>query len=96
MGQAFRMSANAVKNQQNEMGRYFRRIKARDGYAQAVVATAHKIATIFYTMIKNQLEYNGNLVGCDEKTILEKKLRRTQQQLDRLKMRQDELDKQPA
>lgn len=91
MGQAFRMSANAVSKEQNEMGRYFRRIQAREGYAQAIVATAHKIATVFYTMIKNKVEYNPALVGCDEKTILERKLKRTQKQLERLNKRNEEL-----
>ncbi len=93
MGQAFRMAANAVSKQQNEMGLYFRRIQAREGYAQAIVATAHKIANIFYTMIKKKVEYNPALVGCDEKTILERKLRRTQKQLEKLNKRKKDLEK---
>ena len=93
MGQAFRMAANAVSKQQNEMGLYFRRIQAREGYAQAIVATAHKIANIFYTMIKNKVEYNPEFVGCDEKTILERKLRRTQKQLEKLNKRKKDLEK---
>lgn len=84
MGQAFRMSGNACAKQHNELGNYFRRIQARHGYAQAIVATAHKIAIIFYTIVKNNTPYNPNLVGDDEKTILERKLKRTQKQLDKL------------
>jgi len=78
------MSGNACSKQHNELGNYFRRIQARDGYAQAIVATAHKIAIIFYTMVRNKTQYNPYLVGDDEKTILERKLKRTQKQLDRL------------
>ena len=84
MGQAFRMSGNACAKQHNELGNYFRRIQARHGYAQAIVATAHKIAIIFYTIVKNNTPYNPNLVGDDEKTILERKLKRTLKQLDKL------------
>ena len=34
---------------------------AKGSEAAATTATAHKIATIFYAMVKNQVEYNGTL-----------------------------------
>jgi transposase len=40
------------------MGNYLRRMKAKLGPAAATTATAHKIAIIFYTMVKNQVEYD--------------------------------------
>ena len=33
-------------------------MKAKLGPAAATTATAHKIAVIFYTMVKNQVEYD--------------------------------------
>jgi hypothetical protein len=43
------------------MGDYLRRMKAKLGPAAATTATAHKIAIIFYTMVKKQLEYDASL-----------------------------------
>ncbi len=87
VGQVFRMCANAVKDEKSEMGIYFRRIKARSGSAQAIVATAHKIARIFYTMIKNRQEYNPRLTGCDEKELLLRKIERAKKALFKLDQR---------
>ena len=39
----------------------------------AIVATAHIMARIIYTMVKPQKEYNPKLVGCNEKELLERK-----------------------
>ena len=87
VGQVFRMCANAVKDEKTEMGIYFRRIKARNGSAQAIVATAHKIARIFYTMIKNRQEYNPEMVGCDEKELLIRKIAKARKALSKLDQR---------
>ena len=43
------------------MGHYLRRMKAKLGPAGATTATAHKIAIIFYTMVKKQVEYDASL-----------------------------------
>ena len=87
VGQVFRMCANAVKDEKTEMGNYFRRIKARSGSAQAIVATAHKIARVFYTMIKNRQEYNQRLIGCEEKELLLRKIERAKKALYKLDQR---------
>ena len=36
-------------------------MKAKLGPKAATMATAHKIAVIFYTMVKNQVEYDQTL-----------------------------------
>lgn len=51
-GQAFRLAARAVSRSDNALGAFYRRMKARMGPKQAIVATAHKIARIFYHMLK--------------------------------------------
>jgi hypothetical protein len=43
------------------LGNYLRRMKAKLGPQAATMATAHKIAVIFYTMIKNQVEYDETI-----------------------------------
>jgi len=84
VGQIFRLCANALKDAKNPMGYYFRRIKSRGGHMQAIVATAHKIARIFFVMVKNKCAYDETKVGLDEKELLTMKIKRTQRALDRL------------
>ena len=36
-------------------------MKARLGPSPAITATAHKIAVIFYTIVKNQVEYDETI-----------------------------------
>ncbi len=54
---AFRMSAYGLFNSKSALGAYFRRQRARLGAPKAITATAHKLARIFYSMIKNGTEY---------------------------------------
>jgi len=51
---------------------------------QAIVATAHKMARIFYVMVRNKCAYDETKVGLDEKEFLTMKIQRTQRALDRL------------
>jgi transposase len=55
--QAFRMAAQAVRHCDCALGAFYRRIKARQGAPKAVTATARKIATIVYHMIKDRTPY---------------------------------------
>ena len=43
------------------MGDYLRRMRGKIGPREAITATAHKIAIVFYTMVKNQVEYDASL-----------------------------------
>lgn len=84
VGQIFRLCANSVARSNNTMGYYFRRIKSRNGHMSAIVATAHKIAEVFYIMVRDKVEYDEKRVGQDEITILRKKIERTQRTLELL------------
>ena len=55
--QAFRYAANAVQKMDNWLGDFFRRMKAKGGYQYAIVATANKIACIYYKMVRFKLEF---------------------------------------
>ncbi|MEW5897531.1 MAG: IS110 family transposase [Nanoarchaeota archaeon] len=57
-GQAFRMAANGLSNSKSPLGDYYRRIKSKAGPAKAVVATARKLAVIWYKMISNKTKFN--------------------------------------
>lgn len=57
-GQAFREAVSALWKAQNPIGNYFRRKKAKSGGGKAVVATARKIAAIYYKMVTEKVEFN--------------------------------------
>lgn len=55
--QAFKQAANGVKKSNNWLGEYFRRMKAKGGHKYAIVATANRIATIYYKMVTEKMEF---------------------------------------
>jgi len=55
--QAFRIAANTVQRSNHWLGDYFRRMKSKGGNKFAVVATANKIAMIFYKMVTEQKDF---------------------------------------
>lgn len=55
--QAFRMAASSLYRSQTALGAFLRRIKARSGGKQAVTATAHKIARIYYALLTTGASY---------------------------------------
>ena len=54
---AFRMAASTLSRSKTALGAFYRRIKARRGAAEAVTATAHKIAKIYYSLLKHGTAY---------------------------------------
>ncbi len=84
VGQIFRQCANATRDMKNPMGFYFRRLKSRGGHMSAIVATAHKMAEIFYIMIQNKVAYDETKVGLSEEELLKRKIERAQKTLDAL------------
>jgi hypothetical protein len=67
------LAAYSLHHEQSPLGNYLRRMKAKLGPAAATTATAHKIAIIFYTMVKNQVEYDASL-WAERDAIREKRL----------------------
>jgi hypothetical protein len=70
VGQIFRIAANTLNRSKCPIGDYFRKIRARRSYGQAVVAVANKLARIFYTMVKQQQEYNEELMKIKDDKFL--------------------------
>lgn len=54
---AFRMAAYSLHRSKTAIGAFLRRKKTQLGAPKAITATAHKIARIFYEMLKNRTEY---------------------------------------
>ena len=83
-GDLFRMAAYSLHHDQSPLGDYLRRMKSKLGPAGATMATAHKIAIIFYTMVKKQVEYDETLWAqrdAEREKRFEAKLKRQAQQL---------------
>lgn len=55
--EVFRMAAFALAKSSSALGAFFRRMRARLGAPKAITATAHKIARLFYTMIRFGKDY---------------------------------------
>lgn len=55
--QSFRLAAQTLERARCALGAFFRRIQSRHGRPAAIKATAHKLATIFYAILKNRTPY---------------------------------------
>ena len=87
VGQVFRSCANSVKSVKTGLGVYFRRQKSKGGHLQAIVATANKMARMFYTMVATKKPFDETKVGLDEKTLLQRKISIAQRSLEKLNLR---------
>jgi transposase len=83
-GQAFRQAAAAVLRANCAFGAFYRRLKSRLGPAQAVVATAHKIARVVYHMLKFKVEYQALSAEEYEQHFREREIRYLQRKAARL------------
>ena len=85
VGQALRQSAITLRNSKTPFGQYFRRMAARLGPAQAVVATAHKLAELIYLMVDRQMEYDERKTASTEAEIVEKRIKALENKLEKLR-----------
>jgi transposase len=71
---ALRMAATTLERSQSALGGFYRRMKARLGAAEAVTATAHKLARIIYRLIKHGEAYVRQGMEQYEQKFRERKL----------------------
>ena len=86
-GQAFRNAASALWKAQNPIGDYLRRKKAKSGGKQAVVATARKLAAIYYKVVTEKVEFDPKYLTRDKEDYLKNKLI----QLEKIKQKTENL-----
>ncbi len=89
-GQVFRLAAQAVARGQTEYSEFYRRVRARSGKAQAIVATAHKIARTFYFMLKRREAFRSIDSQETARRQREKELQRLTRMATRLGMKVSE------
>lgn len=83
-GQAFREAANGLWNAKNPFGDYLRHKKAKSGGGQAVVATAKKIATVFYKMVTEKVEFDPYIQYGNRQNYLETKAKKLENSLKKV------------
>lgn len=71
---ALRMAAVTLERSQSALGAFYRRMKGRLGAAEAITATAHKLARIIYRLIKHGESYVRQGMEDYEKKYRERKL----------------------
>ncbi len=57
-GQIFKMATLAVQRSKHWLAMFYHRIKAKKGTPKAIVATARKIAAVFYKLVKEKIKFN--------------------------------------
>jgi hypothetical protein len=72
--QAFRLSAQSLSHSKGSLGDLYRRISIKHGPQTANKAVARKLAIIFYTLVKNQQEYDASLLVKQTEKQQERKL----------------------
>ena len=64
---ALRLGAHSLSRAKDYFGEFFRRMRAKLGAAQAITATAHKIARVLYHVMRTKEPYTETIFhACDE------------------------------
>ena len=72
---AFRLAAQSLSNSQGPLGCFYRRMRARLGAPEAITATAHKLARIFYRLWSDPGSYDPTRLDYYEKKNQERTIR---------------------
>lgn len=81
---ALRRAAANLRDSDSALGNHFRRMRARFGTPKAIAITAHKLARLFYYMLKNRTEYTDIGSEEEEARYRERAFRRLQRQARKL------------
>lgn len=79
------MAASNLSKRKSPLGDYSRKLKSRIGKKGAVVASAHKLSKIIYTMIKNPKEYSEQTIAKDQEAYNKNKIKALERRLAQLK-----------
>lgn len=75
LADALRIAATTLERSQSALGAFYRRMKAKLGAAEAITATAHKLARLIYRLIKHGEAYVREGIEKYEKKNQERKLK---------------------
>ena len=83
-GQIFKMAAFAVQRSKNWLAMFYQRIKAKKGTPKAIVATARKIAAIFYKLVSEKIKFNPIPIEKYREGFKEEQIKRLKRQAQSL------------
>jgi transposase len=81
---ALRLAAQSLIYSDSALGAYCRRMRSKLGKAQAITATAHKLARIIYAMLKTKTPYKDPGADHLEAQVQERKLKNLKRQAKEL------------
>ena len=84
-GQAFRIAALSIANSKTPLGDFYRRIRSKAGKGKAIVATARKLAVIYYHMISTKTSFNAQALADYQSQYKEHKIKQLERTLAKLK-----------
>lgn len=84
---ALRVAAASLAHSNSALGAYYRRMRARQGAPAAITSTAHKLARIIYTMLKDRKPYHDLGVDYYEQQYRSRVLRNLNRQASKLGFR---------
>ncbi|MCX6382583.1 MAG: IS110 family transposase [Armatimonadetes bacterium] len=73
---AFRMAAQSLWHSRSALGDYYRRLCARLGRPAGITATAHKLARIFYHLLRTKQSYNESVFAQEQERANQSRERR--------------------
>lgn len=82
---AFKYAANAVQRSDHWLGDYFRRMKAKGGNKYAIVATANKMARIYYKMLTQKVPFMPVEISTYQQQRQQKQIAYLERKLEKLK-----------
>lgn len=83
-GQIFKMAAFAIQRSKNWLAMFYQRMKIKKGTAKAIVATARKIAVIFYKMMQDKVKFNPIPLEKYNEVFKENQIKKLKRQAQRL------------
>ena len=83
-GQIFKMAAFAVQRSKNWLAMFYQRIKAKKGTPKAIVATARKIAAIFYKLVSEKIKFDPIPIEKYREGFKEEQIKRLKRQAQSL------------
>jgi len=90
--QAFRISALSLSRSKSYLGDFHRKMKARNGAPKAITATAHKLARIFYKLVKEKLNYDESIFVNEQNRYQTQKIKYLKKQAKSLGLQLVEAD----
>jgi transposase len=82
---AFKFAANSVQRSDHWLGDYFRRMKTKGGNKYAIIATANKIARIYYKMVTQKVPFIPMELSTYQQQRQQKQINYLERKLERLK-----------